>query len=232
MAETYDALGHGRGERLVVLEHVEEQRRVDLLQMQVPDPVRTLLDEPQVVAAVVREVTGIEAQVRVAGIGLIEEPIDLACGADMAVGMRVELLLHSELFEQRLAETIVTGAEFRPLLISQRAGLQHFARGVAAPQIRDDDEVLGSELRSEAGHREGLIPRALPLVLPLVEPGEDGPGRQLQPATAEFIRQLVRVGRQIAVRTELDPLVAGRDDLIEKAVPRNLLRVVGKPHTP
>ncbi|KNC23898.1 hypothetical protein FF38_07166, partial [Lucilia cuprina] len=139
------------------------------------------LERLDVVAAVVREVTGVQAQVRVAWVGLVEEAVHFARRADVAVGVRVELLVNAELLEQRLAEAVVTRRELLPLLIAEGARLEHLARRVRAPQVGDHDEVLGAELRGEARDRECLVPRALPLVVALVEAREHRSGRELEP---------------------------------------------------
>ena len=48
-------------------------------------------------------------------------------------------------------------------------------------------------------------------------------------AAAELVAQLLGVGRQVAEGAELDGGVAGRDGLVEEAVPGHLLGVVGEP---
>src|SRR5882757_55269 len=59
-----------------------------------------------------------------------------------------------------------------------------------------------------------------------------GAARYFQAAVVEFVAQLIRIGGQIAVRTELDPFVTDARDLIQKAAPWRLQRIVGKPHAP
>ena len=98
------------GERHVVLEGLGEDVAVDLLEVEVADALRVRPDETERITEVVREVAGVEAQVRVARVGLGEEPLDLALRPDVAVGVGVELLTHPELLEQRLAEPVVPAA--------------------------------------------------------------------------------------------------------------------------
>jgi len=49
---------------------------------------------------------------------------------------------------------------------------------------------------------------------------------------AVYVPQDGRVAGQIAVRAQLDPLVAGRGDLVEEPLPGHLPRVVGEPDPP
>ncbi|OEI69323.1 hypothetical protein Cus16_1165 [Curtobacterium sp. ER1/6] len=228
----HDPLRDGGGERHVVLQHVEQQLGVHLLEVQVPDAVRVLGDEPEVVPAVVGEVSRVQAEVRVLRVRHLEEAHGLAVRADVAVRVCVELLADAVLLEQRLAELVVPLAQALPLLVGQCARLEHLRGRVRAPEVRDGHEVLGTECRGEAGHRDRLVPRALELVLALVEPGEDRAGGEPQPAGLELVGQLRRVGGQVPVRAEFDPLVAGRGRLVEEALPRHLGGVVREPDAP
>ena len=56
--------------------------------------------------------------------------------------------------------------------------------------------------------------------------------RQLEVARGQFVRQLFGIGRQVSERPELDPLIAGRGDLVEESGVRGLAGIVGKPHAP
>ena len=53
-----------------------------------------------------------------------------------------------------------------------------------------------------------------------------------QPAPPELPLELTGIGRQVSVRTELDPAVAGLRHLVEEPRPRRLGVVVGEPHAP
>ena len=76
-----------------------------------------------------------------------------------------------------------------------------------------------------------LLPDRIPRVV-LVQVLEDRARRQLQVARRQFVGQLLGVGGQIAERAQLDPLVAGRGDLVEEPGVRGLPRIIGKPHAP
>ena len=89
--------------------------------MQVADALWMVLDELDVIAAVVSKVAGVQAQVGVARVGFLQEAQDFAGGADMAVSVGVELLLHAEFFQQGLAQAVVAGSELSPLFIVERA---------------------------------------------------------------------------------------------------------------
>src|SRR5699024_3708152 len=112
------------------------------------------------------------------------------------------------------------------------ASFQYFAGCVGAPQVRDDNEVLSAQLGGQTCNVECLIPGALPLLFALVESGEHGASGQLQAALAQFILKLVGIGWQVAVWAKLDPGVASFDDLVEEALPRDLLWILWEPHAP
>ena len=61
---------------------------------------------------------------------------------------------------------------------------------------------------------------------------EHGAGQHGQAVGAQGVGELGRVGRQVAVRAELDDVVAGGGDLGEEAVGRGLLGVAGEPDAP
>ena len=77
-----------------------------------------------------------------------------------------------------------------------------------------------------------MCPGLLPDGRPVVQPGEDRAGRDLQAAPGGLLGEAGGVAREIAVRAELDPLVSGLGDLVEEALPGDLLGVVGEPHPP
>ena len=57
-------------------------------------------------------------------------------------------------------------------------------------------------------------------------------GQHLQSPCVELILQLRRIGRQVAVRSELDPLVPRLGDLVQEAVGVDLGRVAREPDAP
>ncbi len=61
---------------------------------------------------------------------------------------------------------------------------------------------------------------------------EDRARGQLEIARGEFVGQLLRIRRQIAERSELDPLVTRRGDLVEETCVRRLAGIIGKPYAP
>src|SRR5688572_18746044 len=190
------------------------------------------LDEREAVAAVVREVAGVQAEGRVPLVGLDQEALHLLLRADVAVCVRVELLLQPEFLLQRPAETVVPCRQAPPLLVVERPRLELLPRRVAAPEVRDHDEVPRAELRGQPSDVERLLPRAVPLLRPLVESREDRARRELEAARAELVLELMRIRRQVPVRPELDPHVPRGHDLVEKPSPWRLPRVVGKPDSP
>ena len=70
----HDALLDGERERNVVLQHVRQEVWMHLLQVQVADPVRVVVDQRQVVAQVVRVVAGVEAVVPIERLWLNPPP--------------------------------------------------------------------------------------------------------------------------------------------------------------
>ena len=101
---------------------------------------------------------GVEAQVRVPRVGLVEEAVDLAGGADVTVGVRVELLLDAELLEQRLAEPVVAGGELRPLLVGEGAAISSTSL-VASLRRRADPGRRASVGSGSLSARARQLPR-------------------------------------------------------------------------
>src|SRR3954451_745997 len=81
----HHAESHRVGEREILGLYMGDHRRVDLLQVQVPDPLRVPGDQVDVVAAVVRHVAGVEAQVDVLGARRLEETLNVLLVSDVAV---------------------------------------------------------------------------------------------------------------------------------------------------
>ena len=63
---------------------------VDLLEVDVRDPLGEAPDESDVVPAAVRDVAGVEAEVDELGVRVGEEPLDPLLGVHVGVGVRVE----------------------------------------------------------------------------------------------------------------------------------------------
>ena len=114
---------------------------------------------------------------------------------------------------------------------SEIAVLEHLTGGGVAPHLGDDDDVLAADRGGQLRDVLDLLPHGVPRIV-LVQVLEDRAGRQLQVARGQFVGQLLRVGGQIAVRAQLDPLVAGRGHLVEEAGVRRLLGSSGNqtPH--
>jgi hypothetical protein len=63
---------------------------IDLLEVHVGDSIREALDDLDVVAVAVRDVSGVQAQVDQFAIGVGEKPLDPLLGVDVGVCVRVE----------------------------------------------------------------------------------------------------------------------------------------------
>ena len=94
---------------------LRHDRRVHLLDVHVADAVRVAADELDVVRPPVGEVAGVQAQVDVAGVGVVQEPLDLRLGLDVAVGVRVELQLHAVLLGHVRPSSSADRTSVRPL---------------------------------------------------------------------------------------------------------------------
>ena len=88
------------GQRQLLGEHAVAHRRVDLLEVDVGDPIREPFDDLHVVAVAVGDVAGVEAEVHVLRVGVGQEPLDPLLGVDVRVDVRVEHQLDAELLEQ------------------------------------------------------------------------------------------------------------------------------------
>ena len=102
----------------------------------------------------------------------------------------------------------------------ERGGQQHDARIDVADRL-GQRRVVGDV-------RPGPVPHGRAVV----QAREDRARGHPQAALRRLLGQQGRVGGQVAVRAELDPLVAGRRDLVEEPLPGNLPRVVREPDAP
>src|SRR6478672_10051904 len=119
----HDAGQVGGGPSHVFFVDLFEDVRVDLLEVQVADPVRIVLDQVEAGGPAVFGVAGIQAEVEVLRVRGGEEGLDVLLRADMGVGVRVELLLQAEVLKQRLAQAVVSGKEVAPGFFGERAAL-------------------------------------------------------------------------------------------------------------
>jgi hypothetical protein len=81
---------HGVRERQPLGLNLREHAGIDGLEVDVPDPVGVLADEPRRVPAGIGDMAGIEAETHSFGICIGEEPADLLVGLDVALRVRVE----------------------------------------------------------------------------------------------------------------------------------------------
>ncbi len=165
---------------------------------------------------------GVEAQVHVLAVGAVEEAVHILLGVDVAVRVRVVLRLHAVLLEHLLAQLVHAAGLLLPLLCSEIAVLEHLAAARVAPHLRDHDHMLAAGGRGQLRDVLDLGPHGIPGVI-LMQVLEHGAGRQLQIVGREFVTELLRVGGQVAVRPQLDPLVTGCGDLVEEPTVRGLL---------
>ena len=56
--------------------------------------------------------------------------------------------------------------------------------------------------------------------------------RYLEPPPAQLVLQNLQVGRKVAVRSKLDPLIARLGDFVQKSFPRRLAGIIHKPDSP
>ena len=138
---------------------------------------------------------------------------------------------HTIGFVHRPAEAAHPCGLATPLLFGELTRLQHGAGGWVAPHLRNDHDVLTADGRGQLRHILDLLPHRIPRIV-LVQVLENGPCGELQIARREFVGQLLRIGRKIAVRAQFDPLVAGFGHLIKEAGVGRLVGVVGEPHAP
>ena len=135
------------------------------------------------------------------------------------------------LLEHCLPKSVHAVGFLTPLLGRQIAVFEYFSGGRVAPHLGDDDYVLAADGCGQLGDVLDLIPDGIPGIV-LVQVFENGTGRKLQAAGAEFVRQLGWIGRKVSERAEFDPFVSRRGYLVEESCVRGLLWIVRKPHTP
>lgn len=150
----------------------------------------------------------------------------------MCVGVRVDDDLQPVALPHLMGEPLGLGGQTPPLRGRQRAVLQHLARLVVPPERRDDDEVFGAHRLGERRDVRDMRPGGVPDLGTAVQSGEDGAGRHGEPAPRGLLLEYGRIRGQIAVGAQLDPLVPGLGDLVEEALPGDLLGIVGEPHAP
>lgn len=222
------AAAHGH----VLLIDFGQDLGVDLLQVQVADAFRVVLDELKAGGSAVFGMAGVQAQVQVLGIRCGEEGLDVLLRPHVGVGVGVELLVQPEVLQQDLPHAVVAGEQVCPLFVRQFAVLHGFARDVVAPHGRDNHNVFAAHGCSEFGYLAGGLPGFLVLLGAAVESSKDSTGADLQVTLLEFLREAGGVGRQVAIGTQFDPFVAGLCDLVQEPLPRCLLGIVREPNTP
>src|SRR3954462_12757901 len=222
----------GRAERHLVLDDVREDLRVDLLEVEVADPLAVRLDELDAVAAAVGVVPGVQTEVDEFGVRRVQEVLDVVLGVEGGVGVRGDDEFESVRLLDLVAEPFHALGQVRPLLVGQLRRLEDLGGLVVAPEGRDDDEMPGPHGLGERGDLADVLPGRLPHRGAAVQPGEDRARRDLEVAPGDLVGQSGGVGRQIAVRPQLDPGVARLGDLVQEAFPRHLHRVVGEPDAP
>jgi hypothetical protein len=88
--------------------------------------------------------------------------------------------------------------------------------------------VAGAHGRDQLGDLAGVAEVGLPPV-GVVQGAEDRLAGDPEPAPLDLVAQPRRVGRQVAVGTQLQPPVPGLGKLVQEPVPGRLVRVVGEP---
>ena len=230
-------LHHGAAlHRLVEADAVGARRGrhggVDLLEVDVADPVGMALHDLAVVARGVLDVTGVQAQCHRVGVGVLQERVDELLGFDVRVDVRVEAELDVELLLDHSAELVLSVDQVAPLFGGQVGGLVQFAGLQVGEHLRQHHQMVDVHGREQFAHLEGILAAGLERVGPAVGGGPDRARGQRQLTLAEFVGQLVGVGGQVAERAEFDGAESGFDDLVEEDRPVGLLRVIGEPDAP
>ena len=158
---------HRLGEGQILCLHLRNDLRIDLLEMQVTDPVGILTDQLEVVAAVVRDVPGVEAEVHIRRVRRLDEALDVGLVAHVAVGVRVELHVETVLVEDAATELIHSGRQPLPLLHAQLAALQRCTGLVVAPWVGNHHDVFAAHGLCQSGDVGDLPPHVIPRVGPV-----------------------------------------------------------------
>ena len=217
----------GFGQRQLLGEHSVAHGRVDLLEVDVGDPIREPFDDLHVVAVAVGDVAGVEAEVHVLRVGVGQEALDPLLGVDVRVDVRVEHQLDAELLEQVAGQLVgarAPGSSSRP----GRGRRPRWTRRCACRCTASGrwTRYLAPTSRSSAGLAAELLLGLVERLLALVQAGEHGAAADLQPALVELVAQLGRVLRQEALRPELGPHVTRLRQLVEVLPPGHLVRVL------
>src|SRR6266508_371988 len=218
------------GERQALRPDLLQDRRVGLLHVEVADAVGVLADQLDVVAGVVGDMGGVEAQRDRLRVGVLEEALDLGLGSHVAVGVGMEDGGDAVLLGEDPAE--LRGGEHQrpPCVAVELGGLEEVALEVRV-QVRQQDDVPGAHRADQLGHATRVLQVRGPL-LRVVQAAEHRLPGDLEPTPLQLVAQPGRVGWQVGVGAELEPSVAGLRELVEEAGPGRLRRVVGEPHPP
>src|SRR6476619_4533471 len=73
------------GDRQVLGAPLRLHLGIDLLEVQIADPLRGTLDDRDVVAAAVADVAGVQAEIHELAVGAVEKAVDVLLGVDVAV---------------------------------------------------------------------------------------------------------------------------------------------------
>ena len=209
-----------------------EDRGVDLLEVDVPDPFPVVADEREIVGPAVGDVPRVEAQVNRLRIGAVEEARDLVLRAHVAVRVRVEHEHGAVRVGNVPPERGHPARQMGPLVVGQgRAGRE------VAVEVRvalgQDHEVAGAERADREHLRVAVRLRLCERVLALVQRDEHGPAGQRELALRVLVADDARVRRQVAVGSELGVSVPRCLHLVQVAGPRRLERVQpGVPDAP
>ncbi len=145
--------------------------------------------------------------------------------------MRMDDQPYVVLLQQQPAQPVGGPAEPGPLLGGQLGRLGERARLLVPVHGRNEDQMMRPRGSGQRGDPPGMRERLVPCLGP-VQRAERGAAGDLQPPGVQLGLQPPRVGGQIAVRAELQPLVAGLDQLVEETGVRHLVLVLGEPHPP
>src|SRR4051794_7299886 len=219
-------------ERDVLGEDAGTDHRVDRLEVDVGDALGELLDDLEVVAAAVGDVSRVQAQVHQLRVGVAQESLDPVLGVDVSVRVRVEDQLDAVLLEEEPRQLGGAGDEVLPLLrvdVRTLRGLAGVLVGVLLGQV---NEVLRTHGRQQLGLAAEVLLRLVQCVRALVQSGEHGPAADREASSRELVTQLLRVLGHEALGAQLGVDVAHPGDLVEVHVPGDLVRVAREPHTP